>query len=110
MSQPLEALHRANVLRLERAAERRRIHRMARAKGNAAVAEILISPGDLWEGAKLEYVLSMPRQSGPVKVAEKCRRIGVSPDTRLRDVSSRLRMAAAILTDADTVADLVVAA
>lgn len=109
-SQALTALERANRLRMDRAAEKRRIFRMARLKGNAEVAEILLCPGDLWEGAKLGYVLELPRSVGPVAVTKKCRRLGVDPDTRLRDIPPRLRMAAAVLTDPDTVADLVVAA
>lgn len=103
-------LEKAERVRVARAETRRKIHSMGRAAGEAEAARILGSPGEVWQGAKLEYVLSMPRQRGKTTAAKMCRRIGVDPSARLSEVPARYRMALVVLLSPDTFIDLAVAA
>lgn len=108
MSQAMDALEHGNMLRLERAAVRRKVRRLRMADGNREVATILVSPGELWSGAKLGYVLQMARHVGPVAVEKTCRRFRVDSDSRLEDIPARVRMGIAILASPETVAEMTV--
>lgn len=99
----MEALAVATTLRLDRAAARREIERLDSRDGRNRVAEIIRDPDELWAGARLDYLLLMPRRCGPVFAAHVRQEaaygmLPISGDRRLRDLTARQR---------ETIAELV---
>lgn len=96
VSQAVEALRIGNELRLDRAAVGREIGRMSSYTGRAQVAEIVECPSELWQGAKLDYVLRLPARcsngfSARVRSMAASGPLPISPDRRLRDLTDRER-------------------
>lgn len=88
-----QALRRANHIRLTRAAIKRNINAMPYREGREAVCRLILDPGDLWNSAKLEYVLRCPDRSGPSFVARVlvCGKSPISPVKRLGSLTQRQR-------------------
>ena len=66
MSYRLPALEVANELRLSRAAVKCEIQRLSYVDGRREIAAIISDPSEVWEGAKLDYVLRIPSSCGKV--------------------------------------------
>jgi len=108
MSQHMEALGKAHARRIPRAEKKRQIKALLPVNGRARVAEIVLHPGELWEAARLSYVLRMPRKSGTAFVIRVCDRVGVVPDMKLKDLTGRQRLAVAMLLHPETACGVVV--
>lgn len=104
------ALRKANEIRTVRTAERVRIGRLSRRRAAAAVAEIVLRPGDDWVTAKLVTVLCFPRGRGRAAAGKYCRRVGVSPETRLGDLPGSKRLALSILLSPEKTVEMTAAA
>jgi hypothetical protein len=64
MSQHMDALKKANQVRLDRFEVKKQIKELPLEESREAVAKIIAEPGELWTTARLDQVLRMGRQSG----------------------------------------------
>lgn len=92
--QSIEALAKANEVRLSRAAVKRHIEQLPTYEGREAVAEIIRDPGELWATAPLDYVLRMAHRTGHTFAQKVSRRSGViDPRRKLQQLTDRQRLA-----------------
>jgi predicted ArsR family transcriptional regulator len=92
--QSIEALKKANEIRLSRAAVKRHIEQLPTYESREAVAEIIREPGDLWGTAHLDYVLQMAHRTGQGFARKVSRRSGViDPRRKLQALTDRQRLA-----------------
>lgn len=110
VEQSMDSLAKADRLRLRRAAEKRALSKKPYREGRAIVAGFFMRPGDVWEGARVSYMLRMPRASGHRLVARAVAATGIDPDSRVRDLSGAQRMALAVFLSPEKFIELAVAA
>lgn len=92
-AQSLEALAKANEVRLRRADMRRKIQNLPPATGREIVTTIIRWPGDLWRTATVDRVLQLPHRTGP-SFSRKMRRskgLTIGEKTRIGDLTDRQR-------------------
>lgn len=91
MPQHLAALEKGNRIRLERAECKREIAKMPSAMGREAIIDMILDPSELWEAARLSYVLRMPFSSGEKFMRVVRASLGTATDYRLKDLTERQR-------------------
>lgn len=92
--QHLEALQKANEIRLSRAAVKRHIEQLPTYESREAVAEIIRDPGELWATAPLDQVLRIANRTGHTfskKVRQRAG--GIDPRRKLQQLTDRQRLA-----------------
>ena len=94
-TQALDALTRANKVRLTRASVRRAISDEPRHTGIRSVALIVLADDELWATAKLSYLLTAPDRVGPSFVARWLREADLQPTKQLGTLTERQRQALA---------------
>jgi len=91
MPQHLAALEKGNSIRLRRTECKREIAKMPSALGRELVIDMILDPSELWEGARLSYVLRLPFSSGPKFMRVVRAALGTATDYRLKDLTERQR-------------------
>jgi len=100
--QNMRALEQANRIRLARAELKRRI-----AKGDVAVADVLLDPSDEIAGMELYELLTSQKRWGTTRCAKFMDSIGLNETKTIRSLTERQRSAMAeVLTTARPAADL----
>lgn len=100
--QNMRALEQANRIRLARAEIKRRI-----AKGDVAVAEILLDPADEVAGMEISELLTSQKRWGATRCTKFMDSIGLSEAKTIRSLTERQRSAmAAVLTAGRPAPDL----
>lgn len=98
----MRALEQANRIRLARAELKRRI-----AKGDVAVADVLLDPSDEIAGMELYELLTSQKRWGTTRCAKFMDSIGLNETKTIRSLTERQRSAMAeVLTTARPAADL----
>ncbi|MBI2692267.1 MAG: hypothetical protein HYX29_10035 [Solirubrobacterales bacterium] len=100
--QNMRALEQANRIRLARAELKRRI-----AKGDVAVADVLLDPSDEIAGMELYELLTSQKRWGTTRCAKFMDSIGLNETKTIRSLTERQRSAMAeVLTTARPAPDL----
>lgn len=93
--QNMRALEQANRIRLARAELKRRI-----AKGDVAVAEVLLDPSDEIAGMELSELLTSQKRWGSTRCTKFMDSIGLNETKTIRSLTERQRSAMAAVLNA----------
>jgi hypothetical protein len=100
--QNMRALERANKIRLARAEIKRRI-----AKGDVAVADVLLDPSEEIGGMEISDLLTSQKRWGATRCSKFMHSIGLSEAKTVKSLTERQRSAmAAVLTSSRPAPDL----
>lgn len=103
--QNMRALEQANRIRLARAALKRSV-----ARGDVAVADVLLDPADEIAGMEIAELLTSQKRWGSTRCAKFMNLIGLSESKTIRSLTERQRSAmAAVLTAERPAPDLAAA-
>lgn len=94
--QNMRALERANRIRLARAELKRRI-----ARGEVAVADVLLDPADEIAGMEIAELLTSQKRWGSTRCAKFLEMIGLYETKTIRSLTERQRSAMAAVLTAD---------